>query len=88
MPVWYLKTCKPMLKPQHGVNTTPCCGKRSTIEVSTMGFGGISTWQLVIVAVIILVVFGSKRLRGVGGDVGEAIKGFRKAIKSDDNTTP
>ncbi|MDY0206027.1 MAG: twin-arginine translocase TatA/TatE family subunit [Pseudomonas sp.] len=52
-----------------------------------MGFGGISTWQLVIVAVIILVVFGSKRLRGVGGDVGEAIKGFRKAIKSDDNTT-
>ena len=53
-----------------------------------MGFGGISTWQLVIVAVIILVVFGSKRLRGVGGDVGEAIKGFRKAIKSDDTNTP
>ncbi len=52
-----------------------------------MGFSGISTWQLVIVAVIVLVVFGSKRLRGLGGDLGEAIKGFRKAIKSDDTTT-
>lgn len=58
------------------------------IEVSSMGFSGISTWQLVIVAVIVLVVFGSKRLRGLGGDLGEAIKGFRKAIKSDDTTTP
>lgn len=49
-----------------------------------MGFAGISTWQLIIVAVIILLVFGSKRLRNLGGDLGHTVKGFRKAIKNDD----
>lgn len=49
-----------------------------------MGFGGISIWQLLIILVIVLLLFGTKKLRGMGGDVGTAIKSFRKAMKEDD----
>ena len=45
-----------------------------------MGFGGISIWQLLIVLVIILLLFGSKKLRGLGADLGSAVKGFRGAL--------
>ncbi len=45
---------------------------------------GISIWQLLIILAIVLVLFGAKRLRNVGGDLGGAIKGFRKAMKEDD----
>lgn len=45
-----------------------------------MGFGGISIWQLLIVLVIVLLLFGTKRLRNLGGDLGNAVKGFRKAM--------
>lgn len=48
-----------------------------------MGFGGISIWQLVIVLAIVLVVFGTKRLKGLGGDVGGALKSFKQAVKED-----
>ena len=42
--------------------------------------GGISIWQLLIIAVIIVLLFGTKKLRGVGSDLGSAVKGFKKAI--------
>ncbi len=42
---------------------------------------GISVTQLTIVLVIVLVLFGTKRLRNMGGDLGGAIKGFRSAMK-------
>ena len=42
---------------------------------------GISIWQLLIILVIVLLLFGAKRLRNVGGDLGAAIKGFRSAVK-------
>jgi len=42
---------------------------------------GISITQLMIVLVIVLVLFGTKRLRNMGGDLGGAIKGFRSAMK-------
>lgn len=45
-----------------------------------MGFGGISIWQLLIVLVIVLLLFGSKKLRGLGSDLGSAVKGFRGAM--------
>jgi len=51
-----------------------------------MGLGGISIWQLLIILVIIFMLFGTKRLRGLGGDLGSAIKGFKKAIKDDETT--
>ncbi|MEH6500399.1 MAG: twin-arginine translocase TatA/TatE family subunit [Pseudoalteromonas distincta] len=50
-----------------------------------MGFGGISIWQLAIVLVIVILLFGTKRLKGVGSDLGEAIKGFRKSVNSDED---
>lgn len=46
---------------------------------------GISIWQLVIILVIVLLLFGAKRLRNVGGDLGSAIKGFKSAMKEEEN---
>lgn len=45
---------------------------------------GISIWQLLIVLVIILLLFGTKRLRNLGGDLGGAIKGFKKAMSDEE----
>ncbi len=42
---------------------------------------GISVTQLLIILVIVVVLFGTKRLRNLGGDLGGAIKGFKSAIK-------
>ncbi|MTI15495.1 twin-arginine translocase TatA/TatE family subunit [Sansalvadorimonas verongulae] len=41
---------------------------------------GISIPQLLIVLAILILLFGTKRLRNIGGDLGSAVKGFRKAI--------
>ena len=46
-----------------------------------MGIGGISMWQLLILLLIVVLVFGTKRLRNMGGDLGAAIKGFRKGME-------
>ena len=49
-----------------------------------MGFGGISIWQILIILVIVLVIFGgTKRLKNLGSDLGNALKGFKKAIDDD-----
>jgi len=45
--------------------------------------GGISIWQLLIVFVIVILVFGTKKLRNLGGDLGGAVKGFKNAINDD-----
>jgi len=42
--------------------------------------GGIGIWQLLIVAVIIVLLFGTKKLRNLGSDLGSAIKGFKSAV--------
>jgi len=44
----------------------------------------ISGWQLLVVLVIVIVIFGTKRLRNIGTDLGGAIKGFRSAVKDGD----
>lgn len=46
-----------------------------------MGFGGISIWQLLIVLAIIILLFGTKKLRSLGGDVGSAIKNFKQSMR-------
>ena len=46
---------------------------------------GPSIWQVLIVLVIVLFIFGPKRIPGLGKSLGEAIKGFRKGIKDDKN---
>ena len=45
--------------------------------------GGISVTQLLILLVIVMLVFGTKRLRNIGSDLGSAIKGFRKGIEDE-----
>ena len=42
---------------------------------------GISIWQLVIVLVIVVLLFGTKKLKNIGSDIGGAIKSFRSAVK-------
>ena len=51
--------------------------------------GGISVTQLVILLVIVMLVFGTKRLRNIGSDLGSAVKGFRKGIEDEpENSEP
>jgi len=52
-----------------------------------MGFGGISIWQLLIILAIVILIFGTKRLKTIGGDLGGALRGFRKAMDTDDSKT-
>ncbi|KJZ17737.1 preprotein translocase subunit TatA [Halomonas sp. S2151] len=47
--------------------------------------GGISIWQLLIVLGIIILIFGTKKLRNVGSDLGGAVKGFKKAVNEDED---
>lgn len=48
-----------------------------------MGLGGISIWQLLIILAIVIMLFGTKRLRNLGSDLGSAVKGFRKSIQDE-----
>lgn len=52
-----------------------------------MGIGGINIWQLLIILVIVLLLFGTKRLKNLGGDLGGAIKGFKKAMSDEEAKT-
>jgi len=51
-----------------------------------MGFGGISIWSLLLILAIVILLFGTKKLRNVGADLGGAIKSFKKSVK-DEKTT-
>lgn len=44
-----------------------------------------SIWQLLILVAVIVLLFGTKKLRSLGSDLGESIKGFKKAINEDDS---
>jgi len=46
--------------------------------------GSFSIWHWLIVLVIVLLVFGTRKLRGAGGDLGDAIKNFKQAMKEGD----
>ena len=48
-----------------------------------MGLGGIGIWQLLIILLIVIMLFGSKRLGSLGSDLGSAIRGFRKNVSDD-----
>ena len=49
-----------------------------------MGLGGISVWQLLIVLVIVVLIFGTKKLKNMGGDIGGAVKNFKSAMGVED----
>lgn len=48
---------------------------------------GIGIWQLLIILLIVLLLFGAKRLRNIGTDLGSAVKGFRSAIRDEGKDT-
>lgn len=48
-----------------------------------MGLGGINIWQLLIILVIVLLLFGTKKLRNLGSDLGGAIRGFKDSMGDD-----
>jgi sec-independent protein translocase protein TatA len=53
-----------------------------------MGLGGISIWQLAIVLLIVVMIFGTKRLKSIGSDLGSAIKGFKGAMDEEGKNEP
>jgi sec-independent protein translocase protein TatA len=50
-------------------------------------FSNIGPWQLLIILVIVLAIFGTKKLRNLGSDLGGAVKGFRSAMNEAEETT-
>ncbi|MAL03285.1 MAG: twin-arginine translocase subunit TatA [Arenimonas sp.] len=50
--------------------------------------GSFSIWHWIIVLVVVVLVFGTKKLSSVGKDLGEGIKGFKKGLKDGDETPP
>lgn len=49
--------------------------------------GGISGWQLLILLLIVVLVFGTKRLRNIGGDLGSAVRSFRKGLEEGEESS-
>lgn len=49
-----------------------------------MGFGGMSIWSLLLILAIVVLLFGTKKLRNVGTDLGGAIRSFKKAVKEEE----
>lgn len=50
--------------------------------------GGINIWRLLIIAVIVILLFGTRKLSSLGSDLGSAIKGFKKAMSDDKDVVP
>ena len=48
--------------------------------------GSMSIWHWVIVLVVVMLVFGTKKISGMGSDIGKAVKGFKDGVKGEDET--
>ena len=53
-----------------------------------MGLGGISIWQLLIILLIVVLLFGTGKLKSLGSDLGEAVRNFRSGVKSGSEDEP
>jgi sec-independent protein translocase protein TatA len=49
--------------------------------------GTLSIWHWLIVLLVIVLIFGTKNLRSIGSDLGGAVKGFKEAMRPDDDVT-
>lgn len=49
-----------------------------------MGIGGVSVTSLLVILLIVILLFGTKKLRGMGTDLGGAIKSFKKAVRDEE----
>ena len=47
--------------------------------------GSFSIWHWLIVLVVVVLIFGTKKLRNIGQDLGGAVKGFKEGMKSEEN---
>ena len=50
--------------------------------------GGLSIWHWLIVLLVVVLIFGTKKLRNIGQDLGGAVKGFKEGMKGDDDKRP
>jgi sec-independent protein translocase protein TatA len=50
--------------------------------------GGLSIWHWLIVLLVVVLIFGTKKLRNIGQDLGGAVKGFKEGMKSPEDTDP
>ncbi|AWV05062.1 Sec-independent protein translocase subunit TatA [Burkholderia sp. JP2-270] len=50
--------------------------------------GGLSIWHWMIVLLIVALVFGTKKLRNIGNDLGGAVKGFKEGMRDGDTPSP
>ncbi|MDD2721318.1 MAG: Sec-independent protein translocase subunit TatA [Gallionella sp.] len=50
--------------------------------------GSFSIWHWLIVLLVVVMVFGTKKLRNIGEDLGGAVKGFKEGMKSDEAAAP
>jgi len=50
--------------------------------------GGLSIWHWLIVLLVVVMIFGTKKLRNMGSDLGGAVKGFKEGMKTSDETPP
>lgn len=46
--------------------------------------GGLSIWHWVIVLVVVMLIFGTKKISNMGSDLGKAVKGFKDGVKGDE----
>lgn len=53
-----------------------------------MGFGGIGPGSLILILVIVILLFGTKKLRNIGSDLGGGLRNFRKAMKEEESSGP
>jgi len=52
-----------------------------------MGLTGISPWSLILILAVVILLFGTKRLRNIGHDLGAAMKSFREGLQEDPSKT-
>jgi sec-independent protein translocase protein TatA len=50
--------------------------------------GSFSIWHWLIVLLVVVLIFGTKKLRNIGADLGSAVKGFREGMKTEEDKTP
>ena len=50
--------------------------------------GGLSIWHWLIVLLVVVLIFGTKKLRNIGQDLGGAVKGFKEGMRESETTTP
>lgn len=50
-----------------------------------MGLSSISPWSLLLILLIVVLIFGTKKLKGMGKDVGQAYKGFKDEVEKKDS---